>query len=86
MIRIEVRAPIAVVVIAGSDETTAPCRDHDIFRGSSPRMIEQVIWAKLPSSTVSDEKLKGPICGGSDKEYRKSMFEKEIISAMVLTI
>ena len=73
----EVLLPIAVVVIAGSEETTSPWRDHDILRGSSPRIIEHVIWAKLPSSTVSDAKLKGPICGGSGKNIEKVKMENE---------
>ena len=34
-------------------------------------MIEHVICAKLPSSTVSEAKLNGPICGGSNEENKK---------------
>ena len=43
IIRIEVLLPMVVVVIDGSEDTTAPCSDHVILSGSSPRTIEQVI-------------------------------------------
>ena len=89
MIRIEVLLPIAVVVIAGSDETTSPWSDHVILRGSSPRIIEQVIWAKLPSSTVSDAKLKGPIWGGSNKKIKQrimSIWTKNLFTIQCLSL
>ena len=46
-------------------------------------MIEHVIWAKLPSFTVSEAKLNGPICGGSNEEIKKMI---PLITECVLTI
>ena len=54
-----------VVVMEGSEETTAPCRFQVSFKGSSPFVMEQVIWAKLPSSMVSEPNEKADISGGS---------------------
>lgn len=65
MIRMLVRVPIMVVVMEGSEETTAPCRFQEMVRGSSPFTMEQVIWTYEPSSTTSEGKEKGPIWGGS---------------------
>lgn len=57
MIRMLVLVPIMVVVRDGSDEITSPCSDQVMVRGSSPFVTEQVTWAKLPSSTISNGKL-----------------------------
>ena len=63
-----VLVPIMVVVNEGSEETMSPFKDHVIFSGSSPELIEQVTWTNFPSSIDSKPKLNGIISGGSEKK------------------
>ena len=61
-----VLGPSWFVVIPASAETTAPWRDQEIVRGSSPLLMIQMTWAKSPSSRVSLPNVRGIIAGGSE--------------------
>ena len=61
-----VLGPSWLVEIPVSAETTAPWRDHEIVRGSSPLLMMQMTWAKSPSSNVSLPNVRGITVGGSE--------------------
>ena len=62
-----VLVPNSVVVTDGSDETTAPFKNQLILNGSSPFCTKHISCAPSPSFTALEPKLKGTICGGSEK-------------------
>ena len=65
-----VLGPSWLVVIPASAETTAPWRDQEIVRGSSPLLMMQMTWAKSPSSNVSLPNVSGITVGGSENHMR----------------
>ena len=66
IIKILVRVPIMVVVMAGSEEMVSPSKLQETERGRSPRLTLQVTWTNSPSLTESMPNEKGVITGGSE--------------------